>query len=436
MQLFQKIWQRFDIRHETTRAFVITLAGHAVRLVLGAVSSAFLARGLGPGGLRVFSVVDSAVTIMATLADFGLRNSTVKWISEHLPAEPEKAEEAAHTFSQIRLLVGLGLAVLFWVTADIWTQALKLPLESGRTLVGIGALMVLVRVFSTNVATLLQAIRRFTVLMTTQTVNIVLTVVLMGGLYGTGRLTTESGLWVGIATVAVTGVLGGVFLPAGWRARTGILFPRLSLVLPTLRELWNFGKWVWLSTVLSILYFELDLLMVNQWVEPHLAGYYALALNLAMKAYILVQTLHLVLLPIVSTLKHEQIGAYLRRSGWQGAWMMSLLLGTIPLARPLIVWLYGVEYLPAAGIYLFLVVSVMVDFLATPLLLLPYPLNAPRLVALDNGLRVVVLLVGGWVLIPMWGVIGAAVAKLLAILVSVGIVGGQVWRLWRTSLMG
>src|SRR5690606_25604068 len=162
--------------------------------------------------------------------------------------------------------------------------------------------------------------------------------------------------------------------------------------------------------------------------NPLEAGYYALALNLALKAGVVHQTLHLVLLPQVSALSgRAQFAIYARRSLLRGLALAFLLLPGFLLARPFILLVYGTEFGPAVPLFQFLLVAVIFDLLVEPLLLLAYPLDMPKVIAASHAIQVAALFVGGSLLIPAWGGAGAVAAKSLAKVLGALFMGSLLW---------
>ncbi len=66
------------------------------------------------------------------------------------------------------------------------------------------------------------------------------------------------------------------------------------------------------------------------------------------------------------------------------------------------------------GLFLLLLGVVLFDLATSSLFLLAFPLNKPRLLAATDWLRVGVLGLVGWLLIPRYGAFGAVMSRLLA----------------------
>lgn len=408
----------------TSQHIATVLIGHLLRLGLGLISSAILARGLGAAGLNTFSVLGAAMMIAITVGDFGLSNSAIRYVAADRETEPERAPRTASIFATLKLLAILVVVAASLLLAEPIVALLNLPSERGPGLVRLAALGVLATSASGIVSTILQVMRRFTQLVATQTLNISLTVLLMGALYMGGRLTVANALVVGAVTALAAALLGWRLIPAGWRPAFGA---RASIIGRETRRLWKFGRWLWISTTLVIVLSQLDLLLLNRLVSPRVSGHYALALNLALKAEVLNQTLHTVLLPNVSGLAgKQQFAAYARQSLLRSGLLATLLLLFLPVAGPFIRIVYGVEYAPSIPFFYLLIGVAVFDVLLNPLLLLAYPLNMSRHIAGSQVVRLAAMLFAGFFLIPIWGGSGAALAKLVARVSGALFLGGLI----------
>lgn len=414
------------LRGQTTREIGVVLTGHSVRLGMGIISSALLARGLSPEGLSVFTVVGAWVAILGTFADFGLRNSAVRQIARQATENPALARQVASQFARLKMLITVLVALGVGVFAEPLAELLHLPPETGRVLVLFAGGWIMATAFSGILAAVLQALRLFPALMGAQTLNIVATVILMGGLFFVQQLTLVTGLIVGGVAALLAGGYGLWALPAEWRQA---FFQRGGWDAAIQRDLWKFGRWVWLGMLFAILHVQFDILLVSRFVPAQEAGYYALAFNLAQKSLMLYQTLYMVFLPQVSALANgQELWRYLLRNTGYALAMCGLVGLTMVFARPAIELVYGSVYLPSVNLYLLLVVPVIIDLLALPMILLIYPLNLPRMEMGLNGLRLVLLVGMGFLLVPRWGVYGAAIAKVIATLASSGFIVAMILR--------
>jgi O-antigen/teichoic acid export membrane protein len=301
------------------------------------------------------------------VGDFGLSQSTVRYVAGDVEKHPEQAMRLSQAYVFLKLLGTILVVTLGFLLARPISIWLHLPPESGPLYVRLGIIGVAATAVSGMVSTLLQALRRFVLLVAAQSANITLTVLLMAALFFSGRLTVTSALIIGIMTALAAAIVSVSGTPAYWKRA---LLPVYHWPADRARRLWGFGRWLWLSAILSILLLQLDLLLVNRLTSPVEAGYYALALNLALKADVLSQTIYLVLLPQVSALTNQaQMSSYVRRSMARGVGLALLLLPVLFLAGPFIVLVYGQTYVQSVPLFLGLLLIVAFDLLVQPLLL-------------------------------------------------------------------
>jgi O-antigen/teichoic acid export membrane protein len=160
---------------------------------------------------------------------------------------------------------------------------------------------------------------------------------------------------------------------------------------------------------------QVDLLLLNRWLDPATLGAYGLALNLAAKVEVVHHSLNTALLPAASAARgDETVDSYLRRGLIRGALLAIALLPIFPLADPLILFFYGPAYAQAVLLFRLLLGVAVFDLLVSPLLLLAFTFNRPRLLAGADAVRVGTLTTLAIVLIPGHGPVGAVAARFAA----------------------
>jgi O-antigen/teichoic acid export membrane protein len=397
------------LRSPFSRDFTIILSGHLARLALGFAGSVLVARRLGPDGYGLISLVLAIVGITLTVADLGLRHTAVRTLSRDLAVDPARSARVAASY--------LGLLVSINVVAMVIAATVAHPLCEyllGRPdaappfrLALLGAVPA---ALSGAVAAMLQARRQFWRLAAAQTAAATGTLVGIVMLFELDGLTVQSVIVLGVLAPLIGAAVAVGGIPRAWMAGIGE-WPR---VRRDWGELFRFSKWLWLSAVCSLLASQLDLLLVNRWTTAHAAGVYALAFNLANRLDVLNQTRFTVRMPVVSSLRtKDEVRAYAREALTRGTVLGVLLVAAAAaVAKPFIVGVYGAQYAESVPVFLVLLATVLVDFVTTPLLILGFPLNAPRTLAASDVIRVAVLgLVAVW-LVPQTGLMGAAVARL------------------------
>ncbi len=391
--------------------------GSVVRLAIGFVASVLIARALGPVALGVYATLAAIASTIGAVAEFGLTESAVRRIAINWPENSDAAGDTARAYVWLRAgmttLIVVSAITLTAIGAEVGIAPVS-PMLLSYALLGIIA-----TALSGSVSGLLQATGQFGRLSLVMVANSALTALLALLLVITGTLNLTSALIVlGIGTSLACVGLGRSFLGK----RITLHRPRWPTFRGEAVELLRFGRWLWIANFLAMLAAQLDLLLAGHWLTPVALGAYALAVTLASKAAVVNQSLHAVLLPVAASLTSSQsIRTYLRRALARSLIIAALLIVGTPLARWLIPIVFGDAYRQSVGLFTALLGVAVVDIIAMPMLMLAYTVDRPKLIVAADASRVIVLAIGAVLLLPLVGVYGLVVAKLLASL------AGFVW---------
>jgi O-antigen/teichoic acid export membrane protein len=126
-------------------------------------------------------------------------------------------------------------------------------------------------------------------------------------------------------------------------------------------------------------------------------------------------------------------GAYLRSAYRQTILPVVALVVLLPLVPVLVEWLYGAVYAEAARPLQLLAVAVGVEMLLVPVGLLVYPLNRPHLRTVAGAAQLGALGILVFLLLPGWGILGAAAARLGSGLVRAAVLSVGIWMAIRSE---
>ncbi len=393
-----------------TRGWAVLTVGNLLRLAVGFVASVLIARSLGPATFATFAVLGAVATIAGAVVDPGLTGAAVQRIAVVWASDPVAARERAGGFLWWRAGAALALAAAIWLVLVLGGAVIG-GLPAGDVL-ALALLGTVATALSGAVGAVLQAVGRFGRLALVGLTNAALTALLALLLAAFGRLTLVTALVIlGIGTSLAACAVGYALLPPGWR----LTLPAWATLRAEGVALFRVGRWLWLAHSAALFAAQLDLLLVNHWRDATETGTYALALNLAAKADIVNGGLYTVLLPAAAALGGAgAVRAYLRRGLVRSGAIALALLPTALLIGPFVELFYGTAYHPAARLYQLLLAAVIFDVFATPLTLLAYHYQRPRLLAGADLLRVVVLVVVGALLIPAGGALGGLTGAIIA----------------------
>ena len=406
-------------RRPVVADLAVTLGGRWTQMFIALAGSILSARALGPEEFGRFGMVMAVIMICGTFADAGLTYTAVKMIAERVTPGDGSALSTARTYFLLRLCTGVLVAAL-GVTLSAPIAAGVLGYPDLTPYLQLAFLTVAALSVSGYPGTVLVGLMQFGRLSAAGVLNALITLagiaaLFLAGQLNLGTLVAWNVILPLISTIPAWFLIPREWLP--WRGQSGINLPRLDRGMA--REMLGFGKWVAISTLGTMIALQGDLILLGRFSSPEVVGVYSVALALALRLDTLNQSLLTVLLPRASRLRGAaDIRQYTRRV-LPGSIALAAALGLVAfLAQPLIRLLYGVEYTASAGLFLALTLVVLFDLVTSSLFLVAFPLNKPRVLAVADWLRVGVLGLVGWSLIPAFGGFGAVMARGAARLVG------------------
>jgi O-antigen/teichoic acid export membrane protein len=393
-----------------TRSWIVVTGASLARLALGFVASVVVARALGPADFGVYAVLAATVGIVGAIAEGGLTEAAVQRMAGAPPGQTRA--ERGRAFFWVRLALATGVIAVGCALAEPLARVV-LGLPDDGTLLRWALLGIVATALSGAVSAILQASGQFGRMSTLTLTNAAATSILALLLAWLHQLTLLSALIVlGIGTSLLSFAVGWWMLPRG---SASLAPPARPILTFEAHALVRTGRWLWIASMCAVLTANLDVLLLNTWGTLATVGSYALALNLALKADVVNQSLYTVLLPTASTLREPSaIARYVKGGLVRSGVVVALLLPLFVLAEPFILIVYGPAYAPAVGIFRLLLGVVLFDVLATPALLLPLSFNRPHLLAAADGARAATLGLVGVALIPTLGALGAVAARFAA----------------------
>jgi O-antigen/teichoic acid export membrane protein len=188
---------------------------------------------------------------------------------------------------------------------------------------------------------------------------------------------------------------------------------RFALDRKFLPKILHFGKWIFVSSAVSVFAMNGDRLLLGGWIDPTMLGYYSIALNLAMVvegiAERLFGTVSLATLSEVARLQPERVSSLYFRMRWPADAVFVSMAGFLFAAGQWIIrLLYDERYAPAGPMLQILSFGLL--FARYRLALKTYTsLGYPNYEAITNIVRVVSLFVLVPTLFYTFGIEGAIV---------------------------
>ncbi|MGH7453194.1 MAG: oligosaccharide flippase family protein, partial [bacterium] len=288
-------------------------------------------------------------------------------------------------------------------------------------LVALSFLGVLTTAISNAIGALLQAARQFRTFAALQIFSPLLALIATATLLVSAALSVQSLIWITILVPLFTAGVGCINVKFFFPKKKEKNFRVWSLSLIAVRRLFAFSKWIFPAVAGGVLFSQLDLILARRWATSEAAGYYALALGLAMKAAVLNGSLETAFLPLAAEVKSATDLKRYRRSAFaKTAAASTLILAALPFTDFFIRIFYGETFRPATPLTQILLIMVLVNLNALPINLLAYPLDRPQWLALGQVGKALFFIMGARLAVATWGATGIAAAKLAAeILVAI-----------------
>jgi O-antigen/teichoic acid export membrane protein len=258
----------------------------------------------------------------------------------------------------------------------------------------------------------------------------VLKLALVAGLWWAGWLRAGSALVAYVLATTVAVLVAWIFLPRRFLRQPAATGERRA----ALSALFGFSKWVTVNYVAAVLASRVDVFLLAHFRGPTEVGLYSAAFQLAMVFPLLAGALFIVLLPHVSQMQGKaQLRAFLRRTLAVSGIGLLLALPAVLFAGPLVHLLFSARYAASAGIFQVLCLNFVLALVTQPLSTVLYATDRPDAMAAVTGLQLVLAVAGNWLLVPLYGGLGAAWVAVAVTLVGSALTVGLAWRQVRSQ---
>lgn len=382
-------------------AAVQVFGSRIVGQAAGVLTAVIAARVLGPEAFGLYSVGLVATVLLAQFPGSGLDMTAVRLSARDRDDAPERARGTLVLAARVKCGLGALIAVvgLLVINAPAWQVIARPELAAPLR----AAVLAAVALAATEYAiAALQVYERFGRILSVSIVIAVLKFMPIVALAMLGHLTLARAL---IAFVLATYLGGAASLFA---ARSAFHKPRVW-DNTTVRQVFGFGRWLVLATLLGALTSSLDVLMLSYLVGAKATGIYASGRTLALPIALAGAAVGAVLLPRLSRMPREQIGSYVGAVGARVALGCVMVGIVLVVAAPFgIAMLYGPDYGGAVAPFRWLAVAYLAQVLTWPPLTVLMVYDRPDLLVLLSVIMLVFVTVGYVLVAPVWGATGVA----------------------------
>lgn len=399
-----------------------TLGTNLIATPLLVVCGIILARSLGPSGKGSYDLVIATTTLLEVLLDFSLPIGVVYVIA--------RGDAAPGPLAQRLMLLapcqGLAAAVLlFIVQHTAYSTALLPPHMEGQAIMAI-AISLTFTVMSAYWRAILMGLQEIIKVNRLDLINRVLFFGMLVTAIGVSAIRQSRAsavvfIWIHVASLVLTSlILLHALYPALSQGKTGIR--RTGL-----RELTAFALPCYLANFSQFLNYRLDVFMVSFFVGIEGVGLYALAVNLAQVIWLISQAAARVLLPKIAASQEAASEnaagtAQITRFTLWVSFALALVLSLC--AHFMLPLIYGLAFRRSIIPFLWLLPGVVAFGMVNVLSSYIAGIGQPRVNFLISLAGLLVTLSLDLLLIPRFGITGAAIASTVSYSTSAALTTG------------
>lgn len=378
-----------------------TFVAKAIIVAISMVTTIIIARILGPEGRGLFAVAGTITAMGVQFGNLGIHSSNTYYVARDRKLLPLLIGNSlfvsiligglcsfivfllCHLVSDLNLVNGfLLLFVMLWIPFGLGYMLMQ------NLLIGI------------------KEIRIFNII---ELIGKSIVIALIGIIILFDFVTVES--------VFAAGMLGVVFSFI-WALKKNLLstdrMPKLSWGL--LAQNVNYGIKAYLAALFSFLVLRADLLIVQTILGKEQAGYYSITATMGDFLFMLPVTAGSMLFPRLASMVDMCDKYKLTHKITIGIIPVMIMLGFCfgLLADPLIRTLFGVEFLPAAQAFKWLIPGIVM--LSVNVMYMNYfaSIGMPPITVYSPLVACVINMIGNYKLIPIYGIVGASISSTLA----------------------
>lgn len=410
LEIFSK-FKNLIFKSEATQQSLIMTIGNFVTSGIMAVAMILLSRFLGPEKFGIFSVSISLMFVISKFADLGLNQLIPRFMGQWFFQKKKNVEFLKHIL-WLKTALSALLLLIFLPSAGFLSRLINYShLDMiywsivGSIFIEIYSYNLLVlsarhQFFQLNLVNILQALIKL--------ISFVVIIWLF------------SANLFGIASFYYLAPALSVLIISFYLKQKTFYRPQIasSKIKAEVNRFWfHAGVGVIMMTLIA----NLDILLIQRFLNSFDTGVYAGATRIAAFMGTLSGSIGMVLISRVSRYKNRvAIISYLKKSSILIVAAIIGFLFYLPFSSFLIKYTIGPQYLSGNLATIFLVGNSFLGLILVPLTAVFYTLDKPNYFSINGFIQVVCILVGTLLFIGEYGIMAAAISRLVATSVSIG----------------
>ncbi len=394
-----------DLKSKGLFSILVLGSGNVIGTIISAVALILFSRFMGPSEFGLFSAGLAAMQIIIRLADLGTNMAIERSLARAYGKDPSLVDRLVRVGFWLKIVIMSLCLALGWILAP-WISVSILHIED-ISLIRMAVLLSIGTALFEFTTILFQASHKFGVVAR-------ITIAQAIGKLFFGLVFMWQGMLHSVSALFLYGIMPGVGALLAWGK-----LPFTSLALPKswkkdLSIILKVAKWTGIAAVAATLADNIDTLMVQSFMSSFDTGIWSGAVRIATFGSLLGWTVGSVLSNRVARYNDAvHLKAYMQKAWKISLGSMLLLLVTIPLSKYLISFTIGPAYLEGVYPLQILLISTGLSAAISPYSALFYLFDRPEYYAISGIISTILLIVGDYFAIPIYGLAGAAYVRVL-----------------------
>lgn len=410
IQIFSRL-KNLIFKSEASKQFLTITLGNFITSGIMAVAMILLSRYLGPEKFGVFSVSISLMFVISKFADLGLNQLIPRFMGQWF-FQKKKNEEFLKYILWLKTILSILLLLIFLPSAGLLAKLINYPHLGMIYWSIVGSISMEIYNYCYLVLSARHKFAQLNSISVSQALIKLVGFIIVIYLFSANLLSIAAFYYLGPAVA--------VLIVSFFLKQKIFYLPQVasSKIKAKMNKFWfHAGIGVAMMTLIG----NLDILLIQRFLNSFDAGVYAGATRIAAFMGTLSGSIGIVLISRVSRYKNRaDIIKYLKKS--------SILIGVailgfilyLPFSGLLIKYTIGLEYLSGNLATIFLVGNSFLGLILVPLTAVFYTLNKPSYFSINGFIQVACILIGTLLFIENHGIMAAAISRIAATGLSIG----------------
>lgn len=384
---------KFSLINDVSIVFIENLLTKALNFI----AITILAKELGPSDYGKYSVVYVSVLFLSALLDFGMENTAIRFSS--------KSRNDRNSIFGFYLLTKIIILLITIVSMTIIQRKLMILINKPELSLFywyfVLGLLVESLMFVND--TYLQAIQEFkmrAIINVGKFLAILITIITM---IKVNKLILTNVFLLYFITLAI--IL--IFIKNYYEFLNSFFINKVDKEL--IKKIFTYQKWMFILSIINNLLTRIDFFLVSRHETYENIGIYNVAVQLATITLLFPIALNKVLLPKITSIDKSELYPYASKILKIMVVLAIIAMPFILLVKPIIPMVLGSKYISSILVCQILLLSSLVHFVSVPLDQTMYALGKVKYITIGNFSQILLNIILGELLIPIYGIIIAAV---------------------------